>query len=101
MLQGTIFAPVIFMDQNKMSLDLVRRIMTDDRRDTLAETIMRGPEALLFGTAGNINIIRFTIINFAYNVETISRTFVTRSTSSRTMETGIRDCCLGLNSAAG
>lgn len=60
-----------------------------------------GPKGALFGAAGNLNIIRFAIINFAYNAETISRTLVTRSTSSRTIETGTRDCCLGLSSAAG
>lgn len=31
-----------------------------------------------FGAAGNLNIIRFTIINFVYNAETISRTLVIR-----------------------
>lgn len=61
----------------KILLDLVRRITTDDR-STLAGTIMRGPEALLFGAAGNLNIIRFAIINFVYNAETSSRTLVTQ-----------------------
>lgn len=79
-----IFAPATLahpdnMHQNENTpLDLVRRIMPDDRRSTLGGAIMRGPEALLFGAAGNLNIIRFTIINFMYNAETISRTLVTR-----------------------
>lgn len=62
---------------------------------------MRSPEAFLFDAAVYLNIIRFAIINFAYNAETISRTLVTPSTSSRTVETGTRGCCLRLNSAAG
>lgn len=72
-----------------------------DQRSTLAGAIMQGPEALLFGAAVYLNIISFAIINFAYNAETISRTFVTPSTSSRTEKPEFEVVGLGLNSAAG
>lgn len=63
----------------KISLDLA--LWRDrDRRGTLAETIMQGSgEVLPFGAAGNLNIICFAIINFAYNADTISGTLVTQS----------------------
>ena len=58
-------------------LELVHGITTDDRRGTLAGAIICSSEAFLFGAVGNLNIIRFAIINFVYNAETISRTLVT------------------------